>query len=61
MGMKEIYSLIELPPDSLAMFSVKDKDEADKIFTQYSTGWLYKGRLLFVLATEYEKNQKVQA
>ncbi len=56
-----IYSLTELPPNPLAMFSVKDKSEAEKIVTQYSSAWLYKDKLLFVLGTEYEENQKVKA
>jgi hypothetical protein len=55
LDMKIIYSVTQLPPDPLFMFSVADKTEAEKIATQYSSAWLYKEKLLFVLNSEYEK------
>lgn len=53
--MKIVYSLTELPSAPLFMYSVVDKAEAEKIATQYSSAWLYKGKMLFVLNSEKEK------
>jgi hypothetical protein len=57
-GMKIIFSVTQLPPDPLFMFSVKDKTEAEKTATEYQSAWLYKEKLLFVLNSEHEQKEK---